>query len=93
MLIITLKSGILHVLNCFLCCFASTPPSKAEAFEVYKSDSGSEIYHILKENKSVLKERLARLHNLTANINSIKRDIDRMSSELQLYREQRQSQG
>ncbi|KAG7329998.1 hypothetical protein KOW79_006220 [Hemibagrus wyckioides] len=70
-----------------------TPPSKAEAFEVYKSDRGSEIYHILKENKSVLKERLAQLHNITAIINSIKRDIDRMSSELQLCREQRQSQG
>ncbi|XP_053089270.1 kinesin-like protein KIF9 isoform X2 [Pangasianodon hypophthalmus] len=71
----------------------STPPSKMEAFEVYKSERGCEINRILKENKSVLKERLAQLHNLTGIINSIKRDIDHMSSDLQLCREQRQSQG
>ncbi|XP_053484194.1 kinesin-like protein KIF9 isoform X2 [Ictalurus furcatus] len=70
-----------------------TPPSKMEAFEVYKSERGHEINRILKENKSVLKERLAQLHNLTGVINSIKRDIDHMRSELQLYREERQSQG
>lgn len=64
-----------------------------EAFEVYKSERGHEINRILKENKSVLKERLAQLHNLTGVINSIKRDIDHMRSELQLYREERQSQG
>lgn len=64
-----------------------------EAFEIYKSEKGHELNRILKENKSVLKERLAQLHNLTAIINSFKRDIDHMSSELQLFREQRQSQG
>ncbi|TSL61289.1 Kinesin-like protein KIF9 [Bagarius yarrelli] len=42
-----------------------TPPSKMEAFEIYKSEKGSEINRILKENKSVLKERLAELHKLT----------------------------
>ncbi|KAF4089757.1 hypothetical protein AMELA_G00069680 [Ameiurus melas] len=70
-----------------------TPPSKMEAFEVYKSERGHEINRILKENKSVLKERLVQLHNLTGIINSIKRDIDHMRSDLQLYRDERQSQG
>lgn len=64
-----------------------------EAFEIYKSEKGDEINRILKENKSVLKERLAQVHSLTGIINSIKRNIDHMSSELQLCREQRQSQG
>lgn len=64
-----------------------------QAFEIYKSEKGDEINHILKENKSVLKERLAQIHSLTEIINSIKRDIDHMSSELQLCREQWQSQG
>lgn len=77
----------------FLCPSASTPPSKVEAFEVYKSEKGQEINRILKENKSVLKDRLARLHNLTGIINSIKWDIDHMRSEFQLCREQRQRQG
>lgn len=81
------------IISFFLCPLASTPPSKIEAFEVYKSEKGHELNRILKENKSVLKERLAQLHNLTAIINSIKRDIDHMRSDLQLCREQRQRQG
>ncbi|XP_053355124.1 kinesin-like protein KIF9 [Clarias gariepinus] len=70
-----------------------TPPSKMEAFEIYKSEKGHEIDQILKGNKSVLKERLEKQHDLTGIINSIKRDIDRMTSELQLCKEQRQNQG
>lgn len=61
-----------------------------EAFEIYKSEGGSELNRILKENKSVLKERLTQMNNLTGNINSIKWDIDHMKIELQLYKEQRQ---
>ncbi|XP_036453382.1 kinesin-like protein KIF9 isoform X2 [Colossoma macropomum] len=72
---------------------SDTPPSKMEAFEDFKMERGSEINRILKENKAVLLERLGQLHKLTQAINSIKRDIDRMSSELRLRREQRQSQG
>ncbi|XP_060730096.1 kinesin-like protein KIF9 [Tachysurus vachellii] len=69
---------------------SSIPPSKMEAFEVYKSEGGSELNRILKKNKSVLKERLTQVNNLTGNINSIKWDIDHMKTELQLYKEQRQ---
>ncbi|XP_022533795.2 kinesin-like protein KIF9 [Astyanax mexicanus] len=70
-----------------------SPPCKFEAFEDFKLGRGSEINRILKENKSVLLERMDQLHKLTQAINSCKRDIDHMSSELQLCREQRQSQG
>ncbi|KAL6490359.1 hypothetical protein MHYP_G00007040 [Metynnis hypsauchen] len=72
---------------------SDTPPSKMEAFEDFKMERGSEINRILKENKAVLLERLDQLHKLTQAINSMKWDIDRMSSELQLHKEQRQSQG
>uniref|UniRef100_A0A8B9LQK1 Kinesin-like protein n=1 Tax=Astyanax mexicanus TaxID=7994 RepID=A0A8B9LQK1_ASTMX len=71
----------------------SSPPCKFEAFEDFKLGRGSEINRILKENKGVLLERMDQLHKLTQAINSCKRDIDHMSSELQLCREQRQSQG
>ncbi|KAI5104087.1 kinesin-like protein KIF9 [Silurus meridionalis] len=70
-----------------------SPPSKQEAFELYKAEKGSEINSILKENKSVLKERLEQQKKLTAIINFFKRDIDRMSTELQLCKKQRQGQG
>uniref|UniRef100_A0A8B9LXN3 Kinesin-like protein n=1 Tax=Astyanax mexicanus TaxID=7994 RepID=A0A8B9LXN3_ASTMX len=70
-----------------------SPPCKFEAFEDFKLGRGSEINRILKENKGVLLERMDQLHKLTQAINSCKRDIDHMSSELQLCREQRQSQG
>uniref|UniRef100_A0AAR2LJ83 Kinesin-like protein n=1 Tax=Pygocentrus nattereri TaxID=42514 RepID=A0AAR2LJ83_PYGNA len=73
--------------------FGSTPPSKIEAFEDFKMERGSEINRILKENKAVLLERLDQLHKLTQAINSMKWDIDHMSSELQLHKEKRQSQG
>ncbi|XP_072544196.1 kinesin-like protein KIF9 isoform X2 [Salminus brasiliensis] len=69
-----------------------TPPSKIQAFEDFKVERGSEINRILKENKKVLLERLGQLQKLTHTINSNKRDIDRMSSELRLCREQRQGQ-
>ncbi|XP_027025174.2 kinesin-like protein KIF9 isoform X2 [Tachysurus fulvidraco] len=69
---------------------SNTPPSKMEAFEIYKSEGGSELNRILKENKSMLKERLTQVNNLTGNIKSIKWDIDHMKIELQLYNEQRQ---
>ncbi|KAI5627950.1 kinesin-like protein KIF9, partial [Silurus asotus] len=85
---------ILHLLSFVLCRpLASSPPSKQEAFELYKSEKGSEINSILKENKSVLKERLEQQKKLTAIINFFKRDIDRMSTELQLCKKQRQGQG
>ncbi|XP_055063278.2 kinesin-like protein KIF9 isoform X2 [Misgurnus anguillicaudatus] len=71
----------------------SSPPPKAEAFEDFKAEKGSEINRILKENKAVLLERRSQLRSLTDVINVTKRDMDYIASELQQFREQRQNQG
>lgn len=73
--------------------FPSSPPPKAEAFEDFKAERGSEINRILKENKAVLSERTARLRTLTDVINATKRDLDYITYELRQFREQKQSQG
>ncbi|KAI7814913.1 putative kinesin-like protein KIF9, partial [Triplophysa rosa] len=70
----------------------SSPPPKADAFEDFKAERGSEINRILKENKAVLLERRSRLHTLTDVINATKRDMDSIASELQQYRGQSQGQ-
>eukprot|EP00063_Salmo_salar_P061539 XP_014036374.1 PREDICTED: kinesin-like protein KIF9 isoform X2 [Salmo salar] len=70
-----------------------SPPPKAEAFEDFKAERGSEINRILKENKVVLLERCARLRELTEGVNTAKREIDSTSTALHQWRDKRQSQG
>ncbi|KAA0723517.1 Kinesin-like protein KIF9 [Triplophysa tibetana] len=70
----------------------SSPPPKADAFEDFKADRGSEINRILKENKTVLLERRSRLETLTDVINATKRDMDSIASLLHQYRGQSQGQ-
>ncbi|XP_051998547.1 kinesin-like protein KIF9 isoform X2 [Xyrauchen texanus] len=70
-----------------------SPPSKAEAFEDFKAERGSEINRILKENKAVLLERMSQLRTLTDAINVTKQNIDCIASELHQFKERRQSQG
>ncbi|XP_039544497.1 kinesin-like protein KIF9 isoform X2 [Pimephales promelas] len=70
-----------------------SPPPKAEAFEDFKAERGSEINRILKENKAVLLDRTSQLRTLTDVINVTKRDLDNITYELQLFRERRKSQG
>uniref|UniRef100_A0A8C7PXA7 Kinesin-like protein n=1 Tax=Oncorhynchus mykiss TaxID=8022 RepID=A0A8C7PXA7_ONCMY len=72
---------------------SSSPPPKAEAFEDFKAERGSEINRILKENKVVLLERRARLRELTECVNTAKREIDSTSTALHQWRDKRQSQG
>uniref|UniRef100_A0A673GTX4 Kinesin motor domain-containing protein n=1 Tax=Sinocyclocheilus rhinocerous TaxID=307959 RepID=A0A673GTX4_9TELE len=70
-----------------------SPPPKAEAFEDFKAERGSEINRILKENKAVLSERTTQLRILTDVINATKRDLDYITYELRQFRERKQSQG
>ncbi|XP_026123608.1 kinesin-like protein KIF9 isoform X2 [Carassius auratus] len=70
-----------------------SPPPKAEAFEDFKAERGSEINRILKENKAVLSERTTQLRVLTDVINTTKRDLDYITYELRQFRERKQSQG
>lgn len=70
-----------------------SPPLKAEAFEDFKAERGSEINRILKENKAMLSERTTQVRILSDVINVTKRDLDYITFELRQFRERKQGQG
>ncbi|KAJ3213733.1 Kinesin-like protein kif9 [Dinochytrium kinnereticum] len=51
--------------------------SRAQEFETFKREKGSEIFRILSENKGILKERKKAAKDLVDAINSTKYEIDR----------------
>ncbi|KAM5234261.1 kinesin-like protein KIF9 isoform 4-T9 [Hipposideros larvatus] len=71
----------------------STPPSRPVAFEDFKSERGSEINRIFKENKSILNERRKRASETTQRINAIKKEIDITKEALNFQKSQREKQG
>ncbi|XP_075403360.1 kinesin-like protein KIF9 isoform X2 [Tenrec ecaudatus] len=71
----------------------STPPSKPIAFEEFKSERGSEINRIFKENKSILNERSKRASETTQRINAIKQEIDETKEALDFQKSLREKQG
>uniref|UniRef100_A0A0F8AI14 Kinesin-like protein n=1 Tax=Larimichthys crocea TaxID=215358 RepID=A0A0F8AI14_LARCR len=70
-----------------------SPPTKEQAFEVFKVGQGSKINLILKDNKAVLLERRSLLRQLSEEVNTAKREIDCTTATLQQHRELRGGQG
>ncbi|XP_071340945.1 kinesin-like protein KIF9 [Trachinotus anak] len=68
-------------------------PPKAEAFEDFKVGQGSKINCILKENKAVLLERHSLLHQLTEEVNAVKREIDCTTATIQQHKQMGETQG
>lgn len=71
----------------------STPPSRPVAFEDFKSERGSEINRIFKENKCILNERRKRASETTQRINAIKKEIDITKEALNFQKSLREKQG
>lgn len=63
------------------------------AFEDFKSERGSEINRIFKENKSILNERRKRASETTQRINAIKREMDVTKEGLSAQKSLREKQG
>ncbi|XP_057314195.1 kinesin-like protein KIF9 [Hydractinia symbiolongicarpus] len=55
---------------------ASTPPSKQEAFEMFKSDYGKKLSTIFQENKDILRDKKNEAKTISACINETKLSID-----------------
>ncbi|XP_063780681.1 kinesin-like protein KIF9 isoform X2 [Pseudophryne corroboree] len=70
-----------------------SPPPKSSAFEDFKTDRGSELNRIFKENKSILTDRRGRLKEITQRINIIKKEIDTTSRNLNVTKLEREKQG
>ncbi|KAG7231205.1 hypothetical protein INR49_012036, partial [Caranx melampygus] len=62
-------------------------PPKAQTFEDFKVGPGSRINCILKENKAVLLERRSLLHQLTEEVNAVKREIDCKMTSIQRHKQ------
>ncbi|XP_033848971.1 kinesin-like protein KIF9 isoform X2 [Acipenser ruthenus] len=71
----------------------NSPPPKSEAFEDFKSERGSEINRILKENKSILLEKRKKVKELMDIINYTKEEIDSTKQALLAKKQDRQLQG
>merc|ERR1712048_1372152 len=68
-----------------------SPPSKEEAFEQYKNESGSDLNGVLNENKDVLREKVCEMKQLTTVINATKHDIDCVKEELARLQQSKES--
>ncbi|KFW74658.1 Kinesin-like KIF9, partial [Manacus vitellinus] len=71
----------------------SFPPSKAEAFELFKQEAGREISRIFKENKSILLARKRSSNCLARRINDIKREMEGVRETLEGKRRKRWQEG
>ncbi|NXK41622.1 KIF9 protein, partial [Piprites chloris] len=71
----------------------SFPPSKAEAFELFKQEAGSEISRIFKENKSILLARKRSSSSVARRINDIKREMEGVRETLEGKKRKRWQEG
>ncbi|NXM36134.1 KIF9 protein, partial [Oxyruncus cristatus] len=71
----------------------SFPPSKAEAFELFKQEAGSEISRIFRENKSILLARKRSSSSVARRINDIKREMEGVQETLEGKKRKRWQEG
>ncbi|XP_062518444.1 kinesin-like protein KIF9 [Corticium candelabrum] len=71
----------------------STPPPRSEAFEEFKRERGSEITHILTENKSALNEKQKTSRDYASSVNAIKRQIDETRHFIEQQKQERMEDG
>ncbi|XP_074842450.1 kinesin-like protein KIF9 [Carettochelys insculpta] len=71
----------------------SSPPSKLVAFEEFKSERGSEINRIFKENKAILSDRKKKASEVARHLNLIKQEMDITKQALEAQKKEREEQG
>ncbi|XP_071416438.1 kinesin-like protein KIF9 isoform X2 [Pithys albifrons albifrons] len=71
----------------------NSPPSKPEAFELFKKEAGSEISRIFRENKRILLARKKRSNSIARRINDIKREVEGIENTLGAKRRRRWQEG
>ncbi|XP_014424695.3 kinesin-like protein KIF9 isoform X1 [Pelodiscus sinensis] len=71
----------------------SSPPAKLAAFEEFKSERGSEINRIFKENKAILSDRKKKASELTRRLNLSKQEMDVTRQALGAQKKEREEQG
>ena len=71
----------------------STPPSRTTAFDIFKSEKGTELNRILVENKDILAANKKSYSDLARGINGIKVEIDQCRMLLEKLKDKRESNG
>ncbi|XP_070585339.1 kinesin-like protein KIF9 isoform X2 [Erythrolamprus reginae] len=71
----------------------SSPPARTSAFEDFKSERGSEINRIFKENKAILNDRKRKLREVIQRINVVKQEMDTTRQALEIQKLEREQQG
>ncbi|NXQ00692.1 KIF9 protein, partial [Vidua macroura] len=69
------------------------PVSKQEAFEVFKKETGREIYQIFRDNKRILIARKKRSHSVTQGINGLKQQMEAIKEALEAQKQKRRQEG
>ncbi|NXU45726.1 KIF9 protein, partial [Drymodes brunneopygia] len=70
-----------------------SPPSKPEAFELFKKEAGKEIHRIFRENKRILISRKKRSHSVARRINGIKEQMEAIKEALEAQKRKRRQRG
>ncbi|NXB11191.1 KIF9 protein, partial [Cnemophilus loriae] len=70
-----------------------SPPSKQEAFELFKKEAGREIHRIFRENKRILISKKKRSHSVAQRINSIKEQMEGIKEPLEGLKRKRREDG
>ncbi|NXR17892.1 KIF9 protein, partial [Cinclus mexicanus] len=73
--------------------FSLSPPSKHEAFELFKKEAGREIHRIFRENKRILISRKKRSHSVAQRINCIKQQMEAIKEALEAQKRKRRQEG
>ncbi|NXE96918.1 KIF9 protein, partial [Menura novaehollandiae] len=69
------------------------PPSKPEAFELFKREAGREIHRIFRDNKSILLARKKRSNSVARRINLKKREMEGIKEALEAQKRKRKQEG
>ncbi|NWV25386.1 KIF9 protein, partial [Origma solitaria] len=70
-----------------------SPPSKQEAFEMFKKEAGREIHRIFRENKSILLARKQRSNVVAQQINHNKQEMEEIKEALEAQQQKRRQEG
>ncbi|NXJ30285.1 KIF9 protein, partial [Dicrurus megarhynchus] len=70
-----------------------SPPSKQEAFELFKREAGREIHRIFRENKRILTSRKKRSHSVAHRINHNKQQMEGITEALEVQKRKQGQEG
>ncbi|THD24224.1 Kinesin protein [Fasciola hepatica] len=69
------------------------PPSKIEAFEIFKDEPGRELFKIFKDNRAVYAEKRKEALVIAEHVNHLKATLEKLHLKMNEVRDEREAQG